>query len=172
MSTATYAGLRAAVRAGSPKPDDMEPKETAEDEEDADEAEAKPKGKKKDQYMTESETNDAIASARAEGFAQATARANAVLASEHYTGREALATTMLANEKLSADEITTFLAAAPKAAAPAAPAAAETDDEAARAELRQNLAAEQPEPTGQAAEEEPQADNSLVDNMKARFGLK
>lgn len=136
-----------------------------EDEEDCSEAGDK-KGKP---YMTESEANAAIAAARAEGFAEATARANTVLASEHYAGRETLATTLLATE-LSADSIVAALAAAPKAAAPVADAG--EDDEAARAEMRDRLAAEQPGPTGQAAEDEPEADNSLVANMKARFGLK
>lgn len=174
MTTATYAGLRMTARAGKPMPDKEDTMTEGEDEADADEAEAgnKPKGKEKDEYMTESEANAAIAAARAEGFAEATARANTVLGSEHYAGREALATTMLANDKLSADEIVTMLAAAPKAAAPAAPVSAEADEDTARAEMRQNLLAEQPEPTGQAAEDKPQADNSLVANMKARFGLK
>ncbi len=160
MSTATYAGLRAAVRAGSPKPDDMDPETNSEGEEEADDAEAgkKPKGKKKDEYMTESEANAAIAAARAEGFAEATARANTVLASEHYAGRETLATTMLANDKLSADEITTMLAAAPKAAAPAA----SDDDAAARAEMQARLAAEQPGSTGQ-VDPEPKASNGWAD---------
>lgn len=150
---------------------EMDPTEMPDEDEDESEA----GGKKKDKpYMTESEANAAIAAARAEGFAEASARANTVLASEHYAGREALATTLLANDKLSADEIVTALAAAPKAAAPVAPANAEEDDEAARAEMRQNLAAEQPAPTGQAAEDLPsaQADTTLVDNMKARYGLK
>jgi hypothetical protein len=126
-----------------------------------------------DEFMTETEANAAIAAARAEGFAEATARANTVLACEHYAGREALATTMLANEKLSADEITTMLAAAPKAVGPAA-TTAEGDDDAARAEMRKNLLAEQPGATGQAAEEglNAEADTTLVDNMKARFGAK
>lgn len=148
MSTATYTGLRAAVRAGGPKPDDMEPEETAEDEGEAGQAKPKPKGKKKDdEYMTESETNAAIAAARAEGFSAATARANTVLASEHYAGREALATTLLANDKLAADEIITALAAAPKAAVPDA-GGAEADDEKARANMRKELAAHQPGITG------------------------
>lgn len=148
---------------------EMDPTEMPDEDED-DESEA---GQKKEKpYMTESEANAAIAAARAEGFAEATARANTVLGSEHYAGREALATTMLANDKLSADEIVTMLAAAPKAAAPAAPVSAEADEDTARAEMRQNLLAEQPEPTGQAAEDKPQADNSLVANVKARFGLK
>lgn len=147
---------------------EMDPTEMPDEEEDESEA-----GKHKEKpYMTESEANAAIAAARAEGFAEANARATTVLASEHYAGREALATTMLANDKLSADEIVTMLAAAPKAAAPAAPVSAEADEDTARAEMRQNLLAEQPEPTGQAAEDKPQADNSLVANMKARFGLK
>lgn len=148
---------------------EMDPTEMPDEEEDESEA-----GKHKEKpYMTESEANAAIAAARAEGFAEANARATTVLASEHYVGRENLATTMLANEKLSADEIVTMLAAAPKAAAPAASEpAADADDEKARAEMRDKLAAEQPEPTGQAAEDEPEANNSLVANMKARFGLK
>lgn len=123
----------------------------------------KSKDKEKD-YMDDK----AIAEAKAEVHQ----RYSTVMASEHYAGREALATTMLANDKLSADEIVTMLAAAPKAAAPVA--SEEGDDDGARAEMRQNLAAEQPGNTGQAAEDAPtsQADTSLVDNMKARYGLK
>lgn len=175
MSNAAYAGLRMAARAGKPKPDMEDNMPEDEDEMEADEAEseADSKGKKKEkEYMTESEANAAIAAARAEGFAEANARANTVIGSEHYAGRETLAATMLANDKLSADEIVTMLAAAPKAASPAS---AEADDDAARADMRQNLAAEQPDPTGQAAEDEaPEAaaDTTLVDNMKARYGLK
>jgi hypothetical protein len=169
MSTATYAGLRAASRAGSPKPDDMET--TAESEDEAEDAEAEPKAKKKEkEYMTEAEANAAIADATAKAKADERARFASVMASEEYAGRETLAATLLGNDKLSADEIVTALAAAPKAAAPAA-TTTENDEEAARAEMRQNLAAEQPASTGQAAEDEPQADDSLVNNMKARFGL-
>lgn len=148
---------------------EMDPTEMPDEDEDESEAGQKKKDKP---YMTESEASAAIAAARAEGFAEATARANTVLGSEHYAGREALATTMLANDKLSADEIVTMLAAAPKAATPIA-GGAEADDEAARAEMRDNLAAEQPANTGQATEEtaEAQADTTLVDNMKARYGL-
>jgi len=159
-----------AARADKPKPkSDMEeamPDDEAED----DEAEGAGKKKEKE-HMTESEANAAIAAARDEGFAEAQARANAVIGSEHYAGREALATTMLANDKLSGDEIVTMLAAAPKASAPA-PAAAEADDDKAREDMRKNLAAEQPGPTGQAADEpEAESEPVLVNNMKARFGL-
>lgn len=123
----------------------------------------KSKDKEKD-YMDDK----AIAEAKAEVHQ----RYSTVMASEHYAGREALATTMLANDKLGAEEIVTMLAAAPKAATPVA-GGAEADDEAARAEMRDKLAAEQPANTGQAAEEtaEAQADTTLVDNMKARYGL-
>ncbi len=174
MTNATYAGLRMAARAGKPMPE----KETMpedEDEAEAEEAEAgkKPKGKKKDEYMTEDEANAAIAEATAKAKADERARFAAVMASDEYQGRESLAATLLANDKLSADEIVTALAAAPKAAAPAAPEpAADADDDKARAEMRDKLAAEQPGETGQAADDEPQADDSLVTNMKARYGLK
>lgn len=122
----------------------------------------KSKDKEKD-YMDDK----AIAEAKAEVHQ----RYSTVMASEHYAGREKLAATLLANDKMSADEIVTALAAA----APAAPAKAiDGDDDAARAEMREKLAAEQPAATGQAAEDEPsaQADTTLVDNMKARYGLK
>lgn len=145
---------------------EMEPTEMPDEDEDESEA-----GEKKDKpYMTEEEAKAAVAAARAEGFAEANARASTVIGSEHYAGREALAATLLANDKMSADEIVTALAAAP-GAAPAA-ATTENDDEAARAEMRQNLAAEQPETTGQASDENSEAENALVANMKARFGLK
>lgn len=52
--------------------------------------------------------SDAVAKARAEERN----RFNAVMSSEYYKGREALAATMLGNDKLSADEIVTMLAAA------------------------------------------------------------
>ncbi len=52
--------------------------------------------------------DDPVAAARAEERA----RFNAVMSSEHYKGRESLAATLLANDKLSADEIVTALASA------------------------------------------------------------
>lgn len=122
----------------------------------------KSKDKEKD-YMDDK----AIAEAKAEERARFTT----VMASTEYAGRENLAATLLANDALSADAIITALAAAP-----AAPAKADDgdDDAAARAEMQARLAAEQPGSTGQAADEqaELQADDSLVANMKARYGLK
>lgn len=163
MTDGAYAGLRLAARAGSPEPDDME--DTTPEEEDE-----TTEGKKKDDdYMTEEEHKAAVAEAEAKGFAAANARAATVMASEHYKGREPLAAKLLEKDALSADDIVGML----KAASPAAPAnAAEADDDKARAEMRANLAAEQPEPTGTAGEnalETEASDTSLVDSMKARF---
>lgn len=62
-----------------------------------------------------SDTNEletAKAEAHSAGFAAANARFAAVMASEHYAGRETLAQSLLANDKLSADEIITHLEAA------------------------------------------------------------
>jgi len=56
---------------------------------------------------------DPVAQARAEERARYTA----VMSSEHYQGRESLAALMLANDKLSADEITGMLSAATPGAA-------------------------------------------------------
>ncbi|WP_333837939.1 hypothetical protein [Novosphingobium sp.] len=56
---------------------------------------------------------DPVAQARAEERARYTA----VMSSEHYAGREALAAKMLANDKLSADDIVGMLAAAAPSAA-------------------------------------------------------
>lgn len=104
------------------------PAASASDDEDEDDmemgdGEKKPKSKKKDdEYMDE----DAKAKA-------ATERAVAVMSSEHVAGRTKLAADLLANDKLSADEIISILAAS----APAAPADPEA---AARAEMQDALA--------------------------------
>lgn len=124
----------------------------------------------KEQFMTEDEHKaalaEATAQAKAEGFAEANQRAATVMASEHYAGREKLAAKLLEKDALSADDIVGML----EAAEPAISANADGDDTAARAEMRANLAAEQPEPTGEGGSENLSAeDNSLVDNMKARF---
>jgi hypothetical protein len=171
MTNATYAGLRMAARAGKPKPD-MEDDETMPDDDRKEASEAEDKGKKKDEkYMTEEEIKAATAAAASQAKADERARFSAVMASEHYQGREKLAATLLQQDGMSADAIIEALSAAP--APSAAPAKADDDDSSARAEMQSRLAAEQPAPTGQAADEqaEPQADNSLVDNMKARYGL-
>lgn len=121
-----------------------------------------------EQEMTAQTNDEAIATAVAAATAAANARFSAVLGSEHYAGRETLAQTLLGNDKLTAEEITAALAVAPKAAAPAA--VVDEDDAQAREDMRARLAAEQPAGTADAGNEaEPKEDNSLVDNMKARF---
>ena len=78
-----------------------------------------PESIKKDEEinMTKEEHEAAVAKATAEGIAtgisQANDRNDAVMASEHYSGREPLAKTLLATG-LSAAEITAALATAPK----------------------------------------------------------
>lgn len=124
----------AAALAPTPTP---APAASASDDEDEDDMETegdgekKPKSKKKGTNM-----NDKESSANA-----GTQRALAVMASEHFAGREKLAATLLANEKLSADEITNILAASnPAAATPSS----DDDDAKARADMRAKIAAEQP----------------------------
>lgn len=110
MTTATYAGLRAANRADSLKPaaKDMMPEDDEAEEAEAEEAGDKPKGKKKDkEYMNEDEANAAAAEARADERA----RCIAVMSSEHFVGREAQAAKLLGKDGLSADDIIELLAA-------------------------------------------------------------
>lgn len=167
ISRRLAAHRQALASAALEEPETMEtpPEEQIEDQ---------PEGQNKDdEFMTEEEHKAAVAEAEAaalaKGFAAANARAATVMASEHYKGREPLAAKLLEKDALSADDIVGML----EAASPAAPAnAAEADDDRARAEMRANLAAEQPEPTGTAGEnalETEASDTSLVDSMKARF---
>jgi len=128
MTTAPYAGLRPASRADSlkPEPEAMMPEEEEAEEAEADEAGNKKKSKnKEEEYMNENEA--ASAAARA-----STDRAIAVMSSEHFAGREAQAKTLLANDKLSADEIITILA-------DLAPAEATDAEDGARAEMKAAL---------------------------------
>lgn len=130
MTTATYAGLRAATRADSLKP---AAKETMPEEEEAEEAEAEesgdePKGKKKEKEYMNDEANAAVAAARADERA----RCVAVFTSQHADGRADKAAALLANDKLSADEIVTILAAM-------APAEKPDPEAAARAEMKAAL---------------------------------
>lgn len=173
MSDGAYAGLRRAARASSADPDTTENQPENEEEEEASAGEDR-----KDDEMTDKTTSasdDAIAAARAEGkaegeksgFAKANERMKAVQASEHYEGRERLAASLLGHASLSADDIIASLEAAD--AAPA-PEASDGDDAKARAEMRDNLAKEQPASTASEGEGETKAeDTSLVDNMKDRF---
>lgn len=134
MSNGAYAGLRLAVRAAETPAEDEN--ETCTDEA----GKTGSKGKQKDEpKMTEASTIDdtALAAARAEGFKAANERNAAVVASEHYAGREKLAANLLGNDKLSAADIIAALAEAP---APVAVASATDPDAAARAEMRDALA--------------------------------
>lgn len=102
----------------------------------------KPKGKKKDKTMTDipkTEHEAALAKATAEAVAATNTRWGAVLASEHYEGRETLALNLLGNAAMSADAITAALAAAPKAA-PAAEKIEGDPEAAGREEMKKALA--------------------------------
>lgn len=135
MTTGAYAGLRRSARADAAAG-------TADDNQDS----AAPQGgadpDDKDSQMTTEEHEAALATAKAEakaeGFAEANARTAKVLASDSYAGREPLAQALLANDKLSADEIVAALGTAEaKAAAPETTTAPEGDAEAAaRAEMQ------------------------------------
>ena len=167
MSNGAYAGLRMAARAAMPDPE-TDPNET---EPDNDEDDASPAdGKTKDKTPMDTNCNaSALAQAKAEGFAEANARFNTVLASDQYAGRELLAKTLLGNDKLSADEIVTALAAAPKIEASPL-ASADADDGLARADMRAALAAEQPAATAaEGSDDTTPEDDSLVKSMAARF---
>jgi hypothetical protein len=94
------------------------PKSVPGDDEDTDdeETEAGNGRKDKEKDMTEAEIETMKAEARAEGVKAERARFDAVLASEHYTGREATAHKLLGKD-MSADDIIDVLATAPVAAA-------------------------------------------------------
>lgn len=105
---------------------------TAEDDENEDEdLESTPE---KEQDMTNEEMQASIAAARKEGFEAASTRFNTVIASEHYAGREQLASNLLGTD-LTAEQIIAALgASAPTAAT--APANTTASDDAAREEMR------------------------------------
>lgn len=118
QKTALAASLAPAAKAGeAPKPE-----ADATDDEDEDDLEM---GEKKSKEKDKEYAADDKAKA-------ATDRALAVMSSEHFAGREAQAKTLLANDKLSADEIITMLADLK----PAASADPEAD---ARAEMQAAL---------------------------------
>lgn len=77
------------------------------------------KSKRKDTDMAEAEQNAAVETAKKEGqaagFKAANDRMNAVMASEHYAGREATANKLLSKEGMSAEDIIDVLATTPKA---------------------------------------------------------
>jgi hypothetical protein len=100
------------------------------------------KSKRKDDEMAEAEQNAAVETAKKEGhaagFKAANERMAAVMASEHYAGREAAAAKMLSKEGMSADDIIDVLAASPKAETTATTPEAnkEAAEEAARKEMK------------------------------------
>lgn len=107
-----FANIGERLAADLPKTDPTRPED--------DEDELQPESKKKDKDMTtitqeahEAALATARAEAKAEGVKEANARTEAVMASEHYAGRETLVKTLLATD-LSVDQITASLAAAPK----------------------------------------------------------
>lgn len=130
--TALAASLNPAANAGD-MPKKASDDEDEDDMETEDDGTKKPKSKKKDdEYM-----DDKAAAAKA-----ATDRSLAVMASDHFAGREKLAATLLASS-MSADEIITALAAAPKGPASGVDAD-DADDAKARADMRAKLSADQP----------------------------
>lgn len=124
MTDEQKTALAASLAPTSPANASDAPAAGASDDEDEDDLEMKKKDKAKkkdgDEYMGDDKAK------------AATDRAIAVMSSEHFAGREAQAKTLLANDKLSADEIITILADLN----PAAPADPEAD---ARAEMQAAL---------------------------------
>lgn len=113
------AAIRAAA-AGVHAPVDVD-EDTDESPETSDEGEGDQpatKSKKKEPVMADENTNAAVDTAKKEGhtagFKAANDRMNAVMASEHYAGREASAAKMLSKEALGSDDIIDLLAVMPK----------------------------------------------------------
>jgi hypothetical protein len=117
------------------------------------------KKKDKEKYNMTQEVTTAEAKGHAAGFKEATDRMNAVFASGHYAGREASAHVMLGNAKFSADEIIGVLAAQPKVE-PAAINDTIDTEATERADLRKNLAENQPQSLGNEGGEAPKADDA------------
>ncbi len=116
-----FAGLPAALKASKDdaksKPEEIEDTPETDDEDGA----PPPKSKGKDKDMAEADQNAAVEAAKkeanAEGFKAASDRLSAVMASEHYAGREAAAGKLLTKAALfsaSADDIVDLLADMPK----------------------------------------------------------
>ena len=130
-----FANLSERLSADLPK----NPTRPDEDEEDMSNANREEGKKKKEKPMADNtvsaeEHASALADATAKATAAANARFNAVIGSEHYKGREALATNLLGNASMDADAIIGALATAPKAEKSDADA-----DAAARAEVKANI---------------------------------
>lgn len=113
-----FAGLPAALSA---KPGDKgKPEDQPDTETEGDGDEPKPASNRKEKDMAEAESaavETAKTEAHADGFKAATDRMTAVMASEHYAGREASAAKLLTKESLfsaSAADVIDLLADMPK----------------------------------------------------------
>lgn len=114
-----FAGLPAALKATKAT---MEaPEDIEETEDDGDGTPPPAKSKQKEPVMADENQSAALDAAKKEGhdagFKAATDRFNAVMASEHYAGREASAAKLLTNASLfsaSADDVCAILADMPK----------------------------------------------------------
>jgi len=139
MTEQAYAGLRRAARAG-----EAETETPPNNQDENGEEEAKSSKKKKDHKMTEESNASALAAATSAGAKATHERFAAVMASNHYAGREPLAMKLLGNDKLSADEIIDTLSVAEAKPAPVAadPALSqEAAEEAGRKEMQAALGA-------------------------------
>jgi hypothetical protein len=152
-----------ALRAGSAPADKIDDDKLTDatmpgdDDDDDDDLKKKPASNKKDKPMAEDTPVEQTAEYQ-KGVADTMARFSTVTASANYAGRESLALNLLGNAAMSAEAIVAALGtvAPPVAAAPAAPS--EPDDANDRADLRAQLAANQPATLGQDAESQPKAD--------------
>ena len=131
-----FANLSERLSADLPK-DPKRPED--EDEEDMSTADREEGKKKKEKPMADNTVSaedhaSALADATAKATAAANARFNAVISSDHYKGREALATNLLGNASMDADAIIAALATAPKAETSAVDA-----DAAARKVMQDNI---------------------------------
>lgn len=139
MTEQAYAGLRRAARAG-----DTETETPPHNQDKNGEEEAKTSKKKKEHAMTQESNASALAAATSAGAKATHERYAAVMASDHYAGREPLAMKLLGNDKLSADEIIDTLSAAEAKPAPSAANTAlsqEASEAAGRQEMQAALAA-------------------------------
>lgn len=104
------------AKAGDMEPDGSDPNEPGEDEKCSKCSEPMKDGKCQ-KCAPDSNASAAASDPIAQARAEVHSRYSAVMSSEHYQGREALAAKMLANDKLSADDIIGMLAAAAPGAA-------------------------------------------------------
>lgn len=144
-----FAGLPARLKAvKDAAKDEHEDDENLNTDHDDDGASPPSKSKRKDKDMAEADQNAAVDTAKKEGhdagFKAATDRFSAVMASEHYAGREAAAGKLLTKASLfsaSADDIVDLLADMPKVeqAALTEEQQREAAEEAGRKEMKEAL---------------------------------